>query len=162
MYICSIQKKRKIEASQNGSSSTSLGASGASCLEASSSATDTSSTTTSSEEDRDSPPVEKRPKIDHKDEEASVKPNAPTKKKLTVAQRQSQFQSSSEGASSKLRSGSSVAAVTKRTTKVVESTFKPAAEDGSARKVYKSLFNSSASQRPKERTSNWVTYNPYF
>ena len=29
------------------------------------------------------------------------------------------------------------------------------------RKVYKSLFSSNATQRPKEKTSNWVTFFPY-
>ena len=85
-------------------------------------------------------------------------------KKSSVQQRQAKLLSSSQasGSGSKLRSGSSVAALTKKTSKVVESTFKPASEDASAREVYKSIFNSSASERPKERTSNWITYNPYF
>ena len=117
------------------------------------------STDASLEESRDSPPLAKKPKIESEIQEPSTKSGAPSKR-VSVAQRQSKFRSSSQ-AGSKLRSGSSVAAVTKWTTKVVDSTFKPAAEDESARKVYKSLFNSSESSKPK-RTSNWITYNPYF
>lgn len=34
-------------------------------------------------------------------------------------------------------------------------------EMAASRKVYKSLFSSNASERPKEQTSNWVTFFPY-
>ena len=41
--------------------------------------------------------------------------------------------------------------------------YKTVAEDPSASKVYKSLFTSSETHknRSKDKTSNWVTYNPY-
>lgn len=34
-------------------------------------------------------------------------------------------------------------------------------EMAEGRKVYKSLFSSNTAARPKEQTSNWVTYFPY-
>ena len=34
-------------------------------------------------------------------------------------------------------------------------------EMAESRKVYKSLFSSNAAERPKEQTSNWVTFFPY-
>ena len=36
-----------------------------------------------------------------------------------------------------------------------------ALEMAEKRKVYQSLFSSNAAERPKEQTSNWVTFFPY-
>ncbi len=165
-----MQKKRKVDATQcDPSSSISKNESGAAGSSSPSIDTElpittgayvavleSTSTTLSSEEDRDSPPLAKKLKV----EPLPSSSGRSVSKKVSVAQRQSKFQSSSQVSGSKLRSGSSVAAVTKKTTKVIESTFKPAVKDESARTVYKSLFSSSA--KPKGRTSNWITYNPYF
>ena len=34
-------------------------------------------------------------------------------------------------------------------------------EMAEGRKVYQSLFSSNTAERPKEKTSNWVTFFPY-
>ncbi len=168
LFFLSLQKKQKVVDATLCESTSFTASCGASVNTEPSTRTETtseasltllpesSSATPSSEEDRDSPPLAKRPKI----EPLPSKSGPSVSKKVSVTQRQSKFQSSSQASGSKLRSGSSVAAVTKKTTKVVESTFKPAAKDKSARTVYKSLFSSSA--KPKGRRSNWITYNPYF
>jgi len=145
-----------IEAPVNEASSTSNGATAITPLATEGSSQEGSSTTTtSSEEERDSSPSEKRIRLD-----PAQGSGTKLVKKSSVQQRQSKFQAKASG--SKLRTGSSVAALTKKATTDVESSFKPAAKDDSARKVYKSLFHSGSGPRPKERTSNWVTYNPYF
>lgn len=67
----------------------------------------------------------------------------------------------STATSSKLGLGSTATSVVKKTAKELETSFKPAATDPGAREAYKSLFHSADNERPKEKTSHWVTFFPY-
>ena len=67
----------------------------------------------------------------------------------------------SASTSSKLGLGSTATSVVKKTTKELETSFKPAAADPGAREAYKSLFHSADNERPKEKKSHWVTFFPY-
>lgn len=62
---------------------------------------------------------------------------------------------------SKLRLGAAASSIVKKTTDEIGSSFKPPALDPNARDAYKSLFHSTSKERPKEKTSNWVTFFPY-
>lgn len=61
----------------------------------------------------------------------------------------------------KLGLGSTATAVVKKTTEELGASFKSPGSDPTARDAYKSLFQSACEPRPKEKTSNWVTFFPY-
>lgn len=68
---------------------------------------------------------------------------------------------SSSAAGTELGLGSTATSVVKKTTQELEASFKAANSDPNAREAYKALFYSADKPRPKEKTSNWVTFFPY-
>ena len=57
--------------------------------------------------------------------------------------------------------GSVASSIVQKTTEELKESFKAPAVDPNARDAYKSLFHSVVGDRPKEKTSNWVTFFPY-
>ena len=108
-------------------------------------------------------PSSSTPKLDG-DKGQSAKSNGASKKggaKTAIKfNGMRQQQASSSSMASKLGGGTMATSVVKKATKEVNA-FKTVAEDPAARSTYKSLFNSGNEARPKEITSNWVTFFPY-
>lgn len=134
-----------------------------------------SSSSSSSDPEKDSSPLEKKPKLSAKEIPSSVGastktllPNGTAPSRLPGGKGASSSKvgskliskPSTSHTASKLGSGSVVSTVAKKAGEVAN-TYKTVAEDPSARQVYKSLFNSGTEKRSKEHTSHWVTYFPY-
>jgi hypothetical protein len=129
-----------------------------------------SSTTTSSEasgsgsatrsgSDKESPPPEKKTKSSSSSVTTAAGVTQPTGKRATKKLCSNGGGQMTNGAvasrpgTSKLSKPSVGLSETEERDKVLEM--------AEGRKVYKSLFSSNTAARPKEKTSNWVTYFPY-
>lgn len=124
---------------------------------------DDSKSSSSSSEERESPPAEKKLKQEVTD----------TSDKLTNGTEAQTLSATSSKVvskvatqvpskdSTKLRGGSSASVVAKKATEAINSSFKKATDDPSAREAYKALFHSADKERPKEKSAHWVTFFPY-
>lgn len=121
----------------------------------------------SSGSEKDSPPAEKRQKLPLAASKSKLPNGTPsstgaTGKGSTSSSKVSGTSKTSAKptGSSKLNGSSSASAVAKKTTETLSS-YSTVAEDPKARKAYKSLFNSGAAEKPREKTAHWVTFFPY-
>ena len=136
MSVDLLQRKRKAAVEEV---STSDGATNSS----------SSSTGSGSGSDKDSPPPQKKQKLPPTSSELKSKEVGKVKNKTVQGERGGPQSSVS-------RPDCHTAMLADR-----QSDGQKVLEVAQSRKVYKSLFNSSSSERPRQRTSNWVTYFPY-
>ena len=134
--------------------------------EPSTSSSSVGSSSASSESDKDSPPPEKKQKLPPPLSSSSSSSSESRKGKSKLSQN-SHSKSSAAGVSSSQGVASDGRTVAQVMRKMSAASDVPANEKEKVtelaqnRKAYKSLFNSHAGERPKDRTSHWVTFFPY-
>lgn len=124
--------------------------------EASGSTTAQSGSGTSSGSDKESPPPpppEKKHKL-HESSSLSSKGKATKSKSGSAA-------GITNGALASRPAPAGASKLSKLQGDITEPKRDKVLEIAESRKVYKSLFSSNAAERPKELTSNWVTFFPY-
>ena len=127
-----------------------------------------SSSGTSSGSDKDSPPPPEKKQKRSQPSSESVAPNSSSEpRRKTKSKSGSSSQAGiTNGALASQPTPAGVGTLSKIHASVGNSDSSAAERDkvlemAESRKVYKSLFSSNASERPKEQTSNWVTFFPY-
>ena len=155
-YLCVLlfQRKRKACSTEDEATASTTGATA-------------SGSGTSSGSDKESPPPpEKKQKLPQPSSESVTPSSSEPRPKAKSKSGQSSQASVTNGALASQPTPVGARSLSKLHASAGDSDSSAAERDkvlemAESRKVYKSLFTSNAGERPKEQTSNWVTFFPY-